>query len=82
MQHDSHHRLINILKQKPSDREVLSYAVECVKKTNSFEYTVAYIRKVEKQAKEEISRLGGNQRLSKIIEALGEAYKDAPASEQ
>ena len=82
VQHDSHHRLLNILKQKPHDHEILNYAVECVKRTGSFEYTVSYIRKVEKQAKEEISRLGGNPKLSKILESLAEAYKDSLPLEQ
>lgn len=76
VQHDKHHRLLNILKQKTSEHDVLRFAVQCIQSTNSFEYTVSFIKKIEKQAWEEIGKLGGNPKLSKILEGLSEAYKE------
>jgi len=80
VQHDKHHRLLNILKQKTSDHDVLSFALQCIQGTNSFEYTVNFIKEIEKQAWDEIGKLGGNHMLSKILEGLAESYKQPPAS--
>jgi len=38
--------------------------------TKSFEYTVSVLRVLERQAREEIARLGGNAKLEAIIDAL------------
>jgi len=79
IQHDKYHRLINILKQKTQEPEVLRFAVDCIKKAGSFEYTLAYLAKIEKELRAEIDKLGGNPKLVRILDALAQIYaqKDA-----
>ena len=41
-----------------------------MKDTNSFEYTKNYLKKIEKKARDEIKRLGGNPMLEQLIDTL------------
>jgi len=79
--HDKYHRLINILKQKTSDQEVLKFALECIKNAGSLDYTLSYVTKMENESREEITKLGGNAKLSKILDALAQVYSQPQKKE-
>ncbi|KAF9109191.1 geranylgeranyl pyrophosphate synthetase [Mortierella sp. AM989] len=66
----SSRKLLNILKQKPTESELKIYAVELMKETKTFEYCREKMAHYEGLAKSEVSRLGGNPRLEKIINML------------
>jgi len=74
IKHDKYHRLINILKQRTQDQEVLKFAVECIRNAGSFEYSLAYVLKIEGEARAELAKLGDNPKLSKILDALAQVY--------
>ncbi|KAF7362722.1 hypothetical protein MVEN_00621500 [Mycena venus] len=62
---------VNVLKQRPTTPTIKAPVVEYLKtKTRSFEYTVGVLGKLEKQARAEIARLGGNAGLEQIIDVL------------
>ena len=62
--------LLNILKQRADDVDVKQYAVSLMEKTGSFKYSFEYLAGVEKMARSEITRLGGNPLLERILEFL------------
>ncbi|KAG0201005.1 geranylgeranyl pyrophosphate synthetase [Mortierella sp. NVP41] len=66
----SSRKLLNILKQKPTEPELKVYAVSLMNKTKTFEYCRQQLALYEERAREEIRRLGGNARLEKIIDRL------------
>jgi len=76
IQNDKLHRLENVLKQRTQDHDILKFAVECIKSTKSFEYTLETIMKIEKDARDEIKKLGGNVKLEKIMDHLQEVFKE------
>lgn len=61
---------MNIISQKPTSVEVKQYALEIVKRAGSFEYVRGFLQRKEKEALDEIARLGGNLVLEKVIHAL------------
>ncbi|CAO3675957.1 unnamed protein product [Rhizopus stolonifer] len=63
-------QLLNIISQKPTSVEVKQYALEIVKRAGSFEYVRRFLQRKEKEALDEIARLGGNSVLEKVIHAL------------
>ncbi|KAG1464357.1 hypothetical protein G6F56_005099 [Rhizopus delemar] len=63
-------QLLNIISQKPTSVEVKQYALEIVKRAGSFEYVRGFLQRKEKEALDEIARLGGNLVLEKVIHAL------------
>ncbi|CAG8445072.1 10885_t:CDS:2 [Acaulospora morrowiae] len=63
-------QLINILKQHTTSIELKQFAVNIMGETGSFEYTRHYLVKVEKEARAEIERLGGNPKLEQIMDLL------------
>jgi len=63
-------RLLNIVKQKPEDEMLKRYAVQIMKETASFEYSISKLRESEKRMYQEMERLGGNEQLAKIVQAL------------
>ncbi|CAJ0760501.1 6792_t:CDS:2 [Entrophospora sp. SA101] len=63
-------QLFNILKQHTTSIELKHHAIKLMKDTNSFEYTKNYLAKTEKEAKDEVERLGGNPMLEKLIDTL------------
>ena len=65
----------DILKQKTSDHDLLEYAVQCIKATGSFEATVRYLEKVEKEARDEVARHAPNPYILKIVDTLSAVYK-------
>ncbi|ORX96145.1 geranylgeranyl pyrophosphate synthase [Basidiobolus meristosporus CBS 931.73] len=71
----SNRQLLNILKQRTLDKDVKKFAVHLMEKTNSFEYTFERLQVYEKQARQEIARLGGNVKLEKILDRLSVDFK-------
>ncbi|KAF9169476.1 geranylgeranyl pyrophosphate synthetase [Mortierella sp. AD011] len=63
-------KLLNILKQKPTEPELKVYAVSLMNATKTFEYCREKLAYYESCALEEVRRLGGNPRLEKIISKL------------
>jgi hypothetical protein len=47
-----------------------------MRRTRSLEYTEAYLREVEAHARVEIERLGGNDALTCILDALRNVYDE------
>ena len=47
-----------------------------MERTGSFAYTEAYLHRIEEQARDEIQRLGGNSKLSGILDLLRGEYHD------
>ncbi|KAI1313393.1 geranylgeranyl pyrophosphate synthetase [Mortierella claussenii] len=66
----SSRKLLNILKQKPTEPELKIYAVSLMNATKTFEYCRQKMSYYEGKAREEVHRLGGNIRLEKIIDRL------------
>ncbi|KAL0479849.1 geranylgeranyl diphosphate synthase, type III [Acrasis kona] len=63
-------RLVNIIKQKTQDEMLKKYAVQIMKETKSFEYSIKRLRECESRLYSEIERLGGNEKLVAIVHAL------------
>eukprot|EP00056_Hartaetosiga_gracilis_P013456 m.222025 g.222025 ORF g.222025 m.222025 type:complete len:303 (-) comp13849_c2_seq1:2929-3837(-) len=63
-------QVLNILKLHTDDMKLKRHCLDCLKKTNSFEYTIKELNKLEKQAREMIADLGGNDILMKILDHL------------
>lgn len=61
---------IDILKQKPTEPELKTYAVNLMNATNTFDYCRQRMAYFEEKARAEVKRLGGNVRLEKIIDLL------------
>nr|CAG4709915.1 unnamed protein product [Naegleria fowleri] len=73
-------RLINILKQKTSEKLLKDYALELMKETNSFAVTLEKLDRVYQDLKKEIEKSGGNSYLEKIIEGLMSSAKQVEKS--
>ncbi|KAG0249476.1 geranylgeranyl pyrophosphate synthetase, partial [Mortierella polycephala] len=73
-------KLLNILKQKPTEQEVKIYAVSLMNATKTFEYCRLMMSMYEERARQEIHRLGGNARLERIIDLLSIPNPDVDAS--
>ncbi|KAI8819363.1 geranylgeranyl pyrophosphate synthase [Fimicolochytrium jonesii] len=66
----SNNTLLSILKQKTDSPELKNFAIQLMKKTNSFEYVRQYLVRIEAEARAEIARLGGNAKLEKYLDIL------------
>jgi len=66
----SDHQLLNILKQRTNSRDLKEYALGVMERTGSFAYTRAYLGKTEQRAREELTRLGGNPALERLLDML------------
>lgn len=64
------HRLLSILKQRPSDVELKKYAVKYMEQTGSFTYTEKVLKMLYEEILVEIDKLGANPYLMKIVELL------------
>ncbi|XP_076763861.1 terpene synthase-like [Xylocopa sonorina] len=62
--------IMNIVKQKTKNIEVKRYCVSLLEKFGSFTYTRTVLEELEKQARDEIDRLGGNPLLVQILDSL------------
>jgi geranylgeranyl diphosphate synthase type 3 len=58
---------------------VKSFALRLMERTGSFDYTVEYLRRVEKQARDVIASLGGNDLLTTIVDSLSTVYAKSEA---
>eukprot|EP00013_Stygamoeba_regulata_P019325 CAMPEP_0177647006 /NCGR_PEP_ID=MMETSP0447-20121125/10074_1 /TAXON_ID=0 /ORGANISM="Stygamoeba regulata, Strain BSH-02190019" /LENGTH=382 /DNA_ID=CAMNT_0019149571 /DNA_START=72 /DNA_END=1220 /DNA_ORIENTATION=+ len=63
-------RILNILKQRTDNREIKAHAVEYLRKTGAFDYTLSVINKLYWQVESEINKLGGNESLQQIMTFL------------
>jgi geranylgeranyl diphosphate synthase, type III len=68
-------RLISILKQRTKNVELKKYAVEYLKETGAFLRTKAKLDELVEQIHEAITKLGGNQQLEAIVQALHASLK-------
>lgn len=72
-------RLIGILQQRPTDSEVKRYAISYMDSLGSLDYTKQYVEDRYQMIVDEITRLGGNETLLKILTHL--KNKLEPAAE-
>lgn len=63
-------RLLNILKQRTTDRDIKRYAVEYMRLSGSFEYTEQKLRSLMKEIHEDVSAFAPNEALNRILQAL------------
>ncbi|GJJ69152.1 geranylgeranyl diphosphate synthase, type III [Entomortierella parvispora] len=63
-------KLLNILKQKPTELELKQHAVKIMEETRTFAYCREQMSKYEDLTRAEILRLGGNARLERIVDLL------------
>ena len=63
-------RLLSILRRRPDDIETKKHAVEYMKTTGSFQYTLEVLAEIKAAVTEKVASLGGNPAVTKIIEAL------------
>ncbi|KAH7883324.1 isoprenoid synthase domain-containing protein [Phlebopus sp. FC_14] len=64
-------QILSVLQQRPKSPTLKLHAIEYLKNsTHSFEYTLAAMRSLERQARSEVARLGGNVILETIFDAL------------
>jgi len=63
-------RLMKILRQRTRDVEVKKFAIELMHKAGSFDYTRKVMDDLDKNIRSEISRLGGNVILTKVMDEL------------
>ncbi|KAF8317654.1 terpenoid synthase [Clavulina sp. PMI_390] len=64
----SNRQVLNVLQKRPTTPTTKRYIIGYMRdSTGSFEYTRSVLRTLEAQALEEISKLGGNERLEKIV---------------
>ncbi|XP_015588367.1 geranylgeranyl pyrophosphate synthase isoform X1 [Cephus cinctus] len=68
--HPEDRQIMNILRQRTKDVEVKRYCVSLLEKFGSFAYTRTVLRELDKKARDEIERLGGNPFLIKILDGL------------
>ncbi|KAL0565484.1 hypothetical protein V5O48_016542 [Marasmius crinis-equi] len=63
-------QVLNILQKRPASPTLKHYAIDYMKTTNSFKYTLDVLDKLENQTRAEIQRLGGNEGLEKLMDAF------------
>lgn len=67
----SNRQILNVLQKRTTSADLKAHIISYLdKKTESFKYTLGVLEVLERQAREEIARLGGNKGLEKIIDAL------------
>ncbi|KAI0667097.1 terpenoid synthase [Trametes maxima] len=67
----SNRQILNVLQKRPTTPTLKKHTISYLKEhTKSFDYTIGVMDDLEAQIREEIARLGGNQRLEKIMDAL------------
>ncbi|EGO26372.1 hypothetical protein SERLADRAFT_447591 [Serpula lacrymans var. lacrymans S7.9] len=64
-------QILNVLQKRPKTPTLKIHTISYLKDTtNSFEYTLAVCRSLERQARGEVQRLGGNGTLEAILDSL------------
>ncbi|XP_015786265.1 geranylgeranyl pyrophosphate synthase [Tetranychus urticae] len=62
--------IMNIIRKRTNDIEIKKLAVSVLEELGSFKYTKEVLTKYHEQAKEECTKLGGNEYISKLLESL------------
>lgn len=60
----------DILRQRTKDIEVKRYCVNLLEKFGSFAYTRNVLEELDKKARDEVQRLGGNPLLVEVLDEL------------
>ncbi|XP_026674187.1 geranylgeranyl pyrophosphate synthase [Ceratina calcarata] len=68
--HPEDRQIMNILRQRTKDIEVKRYCVNLLEKFGSFAYTRATLEELDKKARDEVQRLGGNPLLLQVLDDL------------
>lgn len=68
--HPEDRRIMNILRQRTKDIEVKRYCVNLLEKFGSFAYTRTTLEELDKKARDEVNRLGGNPLLLTVLDDL------------
>ncbi|XP_043273504.1 geranylgeranyl pyrophosphate synthase [Venturia canescens] len=63
-------QVMNILRQRTTDVNVKKYCITLLEKFGSFAYTRSVLEELDKSAREEIERLGGNPKLTALLDEL------------
>jgi geranylgeranyl diphosphate synthase type 3 len=67
----SNRQVLNVLQKRPATPTLKTHTISYLKDhTKSFDYTLSVLRKLEKQTRDEIRRLGGNIKLEGIVDGL------------
>lgn len=63
--------LLDVLQKRPSTPTTKQYVIDYMRdRTKSFQYTWKVLDALERQAREEIQRLGGNPKLEALMDLL------------
>lgn len=63
--------IMNVLQTRPQTPTLKHHTINYLRDTTkSFDYTLAVLKKLERQARGEVERLGGNPMLSAILDKL------------
>nr|CAH7764462.1 unnamed protein product [Callosobruchus chinensis] len=68
--HPNDKQIIHILQQRTREHEVKKYCVSLLEKYGSFEYTRQTLNQLQKEAKDEVEKLGGNPYMEDFINSL------------
>ncbi|KAF6746807.1 farnesyltranstransferase [Ephemerocybe angulata] len=67
----SNRQILNVLQKRPSTPTLKIHTIEYLRNhTKSFDYTLGVINTLERKTREEIARLGGNEKLERIMDLL------------
>ncbi|OBT59998.1 hypothetical protein VE03_10545 [Pseudogymnoascus sp. 23342-1-I1] len=71
IQHDpTNSELLNILRQKPTESHIKQYAIQCMKKTGSVEYTRKVLRGLIAQGRQMVDMVSGSPETRKLMHAV------------
>nr|CAI5847948.1 unnamed protein product [Callosobruchus analis] len=68
--HPNDKQISHILQQRTREHEVKKYCVSLLEKYGSFEYTRQTLNQLQKEAKDEVEKLGGNPYMEDFINSL------------
>ncbi|XP_014276931.1 terpene synthase isoform X1 [Halyomorpha halys] len=63
-------KVFNILRQRPKNVEVKRYCISLLEEYGSFDYTRKVLDDLEKEARTEVARLGGNPRMDSLLDEI------------
>ncbi|XP_077302241.1 geranylgeranyl pyrophosphate synthase quemao isoform X2 [Arctopsyche grandis] len=63
-------QVLHILRQRTKDVEVKRYCISLLEKLGSFQYTREKLEQLDKDARDEVKRLGGNPLLDSLLDDL------------
>ncbi|CAH1405829.1 unnamed protein product [Nezara viridula] len=63
-------KVFNILRQRPKAVEVKRYCISLLEEFGSFDYTRKVLDDLEKEARNEVARLGGNPRMDSLLDEI------------